>query len=153
LQEALAGLRAWQPTITSVALHRRSLMKEISSTLEVRIPTKYLWVGAFLAFSLVECLVIYSELTRYSSRPWFFLPTSHAFDTIIDRMAPLEGVEEGAAGHQRHCYDGSYFLCTCNYDAGVLSDPADRHRRFSVADNSPKQRKPESSNCCLEADL
>jgi len=47
-------------------------MKEISSTLEVRIPTKYLWVGAFLAFSLVECLVIYSELTRYSSRPWFF---------------------------------------------------------------------------------
>jgi hypothetical protein len=47
-------------------------MKEISSTVAVRVPTKYLWVGAFLAFLLVECLVIYSELTRHSSKPWFF---------------------------------------------------------------------------------
>lgn len=47
-------------------------MKERSSTLRVRNPTKYLWVGAFLTFLMVECLVIYSELTRHSSKPWFF---------------------------------------------------------------------------------
>jgi hypothetical protein len=48
------------------------MMNELSSTAGARIPAKYLWAGAFLALLLVECLVIYVELTRHSSKPWFF---------------------------------------------------------------------------------
>jgi hypothetical protein len=31
-----------------------------------------LWASAILAFVALECIVVYAEMTRHSSKPWFF---------------------------------------------------------------------------------
>jgi hypothetical protein len=47
-------------------------MENVTSNAVGRMPAKYLWACAFLAFVLVESLVIYMEVTRHSSKAWFF---------------------------------------------------------------------------------
>jgi cation transport ATPase len=45
---------------------------ESLSIREVRIPPRFIWASAVAAFVIVECMVIFAEVTRHSSKPWFF---------------------------------------------------------------------------------
>ena len=79
-------------------------MAKSPSIRETRIAPRFIWASAIAAFVTLECIVIFAEFVRHSSKPWFFhfiyapvmlsVPLSTALPLCRDLRKRLEAVNE-----------------------------------------------------------